>query len=143
MNNSKKSKGSNREVDMCVYLYRHVIDALAMLPSAARDYKLGGLGLVFEVDQRLQDCFKKRINEAKLKALIQQEFKGPLHELDTCVTGYLKIGELPICWHITTINKQTSKPEKFRYLKQSGKHLSYKLTVYRAFDFKNVGDVYE
>jgi len=132
-----------RQLDISVYLNKHVIEALTMTNSSARDYKLGGLGLVFEVDQRLQDCFKQRINEAKLKALIQREFKGPLHDFDGCIMGYFKIAHLPVCWHITTVNKQSGKPEKFRYLKQCGKHLSYKVTVYRAYDFKLIGEVYE
>jgi len=132
-----------RQLDITVYLNKHVIEALTMINSSARNYKLGGLGLAFEVDQRLQDCFKQRINEAKLKALIQKEFKGPLHDFDSCSMGYFKIAHLPVCWHITTINKQNGKPEKFRYLKQCGKHLSYKMTVYRAYDFKLIGEVYE
>jgi len=127
-----------REIDISVYLHRHVIEALTMFPSTARDYKLGGLGLVFEVDQRLQNCFENRINEAKVKALIQREFKDPLHEFDRSEMGYIKIGALPICWHITTVNKQTGKPESFRYLKQCGKHLAYKVTVYKAIDFAKI-----
>lgn len=124
-----------RQLDISVYINKHVIEALTMINSSTRDYKLGGLGLVFEVDLRLQNCFKQRINEAKLKALIQREFKGPLHSFDSCEMGYFKIAELPVCWHITTINRQSGKPEKYRYLKQCGKHLAYKVTVFRAYDF--------
>lgn len=132
-----------RQLDISVYINKHVIEALTMINSSARDYKLGGLGLEFEVDQRLQNCFKQRINEAKLKALIQKEFKGPLHDFDSCEMGYFKIAQLPVCWHITTVNRQSGIPEKFKYLRQCGKHLSYKVTVYRAYDFKNIGEVYE
>lgn len=124
-----------RQLDISVYINKHVIEALTMINSSVRDYKLGGLGLAFEIDQRLQDCFKQRINEAKLKTLIQKKFNGPLHDFDDCTMGYFKISELPVCWHITTINRKSGKPEKFRYLRQCGKHLSYKMTVYRAYDF--------
>jgi len=127
-----------REIDVSVYLNRHVIEALTMLPNSARDYKLGGLGLVFEVDERLHEHFDKRLDIAKVKDLIQRKFSGPIHKFDTCEIGYIKIGALPICWHITTVNRQSGKTEQFKYLKQCGKHLAYKMTLYKSIDFAKI-----
>jgi len=127
-----------RYIDMAVFTNTHVIQAISMPEGPSRDYKLGGLGLVFEVDQRLQNSFTSDIKASALKAVIQKLFKGPLHTFDTCETGYLKIGSLPICWHITTIKKSNGKYETFRFSKQCGKHLAYKLTMYRAYDFSRV-----
>lgn len=138
-----KLSNDKRQIDMGVFINNHVVQAITMRPNPQRHYKLGGLGLIFEIDQRLQDCFKKPINELGLKRLIQQEFKGPLHQFDKCEMGYLMFGSIPICWHITTVNKQTGKPEKFRYLKQCGKHLNYKMAVYKAFDFAKLNPLGE
>lgn len=128
-------------IDKKVYQHKHVIQALTMPTSPNRDYKLGGLGLVFEIDSRLADCFSKRVNEHKLKQLIQAEFKGPQHDYDTCETAFLALGAVDCCWHITTVRKDDGLPEKYEYLKGCGKHLNYKLTIFRAEDFARINEV--
>jgi hypothetical protein len=138
-----KLNNTKRQIDIAVFLNRHVVQAITMQPCSQRDYKLAGLGVIFEVDQRLQDCFKKPFNELGLKKQIQQAFKGPTHQFDTCETGYLMLGVLPICWHISTVHKQTGKPEKFRYLEYCGKHLNYQMKVYRALDFAKLNPMGE
>ncbi len=129
---------ATREIDIAVYINKHVIEALSMKPSPSRDYKLSGLGIVFEVEKKLQACFKNKINEVQLISLIQKEFKGPIHKFDTCEIGFLHFKKIPVFWHVTTINKQSGQPEKYFFLKRCGKHLNYKMTVYRAVDFAKV-----
>jgi len=127
-----------RHIDMAVYTNQHVVQAISMPGGPARDYKLRGMGVIFEIDQRLRDSFKYAISTPELIGLIQKQFKGASHTLDTCEMGYLNFGSLPICWHITTVNKTSGVYEKHRYLEECGKHLAFKLTVYRATDFAKI-----
>lgn len=136
---------SNRERDIAVWANTHVIQALRMRKSYARDYKLNHSNLFFEIDQRVRDTFKKQINEERLKRLIQEKFDGALYTLDYCQLGYLDFVGLPIVWHITFLCKKSGQKVKPIYLKNGGQgnFFDYKLTVHRAKDFQRVNELGE
>lgn len=132
-------KSKHCEVE--AYVNSSVIKALHLRDTAERDYKLAKAGLIFVIDDRLQACFEKRINEMKLKLFIQKKFSGPLYLYDTAELGYIKINGIPAVWHITTICKKTGVVVKAKHFNHE--NIVFKVSVSRATDFQKINQLGE
>jgi len=126
----------SKHCEIEAYVNSSVIKALHLRDTPERAYKLAKAGLVFEIDARLQACFKKRINEMQLKLFIQKKFNGPLHLYDECNLGYININGVPAVWHITTVDKKTGEAVKAKHFNHE--NIVFKVSVSRAIDFKKI-----
>lgn len=125
----------SRHCEIEAYVNSAVIKALHLSDTAERAYKLAKAGLMFVIDDRLQACFEKRINEIKLKLFIQKKFK-PLHLYDECNLGYININGVPAVWHITTVDKKTGEAVKAKHFNHE--NIVFKVSVSRATDFQKI-----
>ena len=123
----------SRHCEIEAYVNSVLIKALHLRDTPERSYKLAKAGLQFVIDERLQAAFAKKINEMKLKLLIQKSFKGPLHDYDECNIGYISINGLPATWHITTHDKKTGKKVKAKHFNHE--NITFKFTVFKSVDF--------
>ncbi|KXJ57286.1 MAG: hypothetical protein AXW17_03310 [Colwellia sp. Phe_37] len=123
----------SRFCEVEAYVNSNVIKVLHLRDTIERSYKLAKAGLQFVIDERLEVAFSKKINEMKLKLLIQKSFKGPLHLYDECSIGYIKINGLPAVWHITTVDKKTGERVKAKHFQHQD--IVFKVTVFKAVDF--------
>ena len=126
-------KISTKQIEIEAYVNSWVIKSLHLPSCSKRDYQLSGAGLVFKIDDNLSAVFKHPLNQIKLKMLIQKEFKGHAHGLDTCAIGYLKIGSLPIVWQIKTVCKETGELVKAKHFNH--RSINFVVTAYRATCF--------
>ena len=135
----------SRDQEIAIYANRLIISALKARKCGWRDYKLNGSDLFFEIDERLQAVFTKRINTEKLNTLIQESVKGrPNYRFDYIEFGYLNLGSLPAVWHITAIDKATKKTVKPEYFKGTPNKFDYLVKIYRAVDFQKIKEeIYE
>ena len=129
-------KSISKHCDIEAYVNSSVIKALHLRDTPERSYKLAKAGLEFVIDEKLQADFTKKINEMKLKLFIQKQFQGPLYDFDTCEIGYIKIGSLPVAWHITTHDKKTGEKVKAKHFQHES--IAFKVTVYKACDFAKI-----
>lgn len=123
----------SRHCEIEAYVNSNVIKALHLRNTPERDYKLAKAGLIFVIDDRLQACFEKRINEMKLKLFIQKKFNGVLHQFDECSLGYININGVPAVWHITTHDKKSGEIVKAKHFNHDC--IVFKVTAYKASSF--------
>jgi len=129
----------SRYCEVEAYVNSSVIRALHLRDTQEQSYKLGGAGLLFVIDERLQAAFTKKINETKLKLFIQKSFNGPLHLYDTSELGYININGLPVVWHITTVDKKTGEKVKAKHFQHQ--NIVFKVTVFKACDFAQINQL--
>ncbi len=127
-------KSKHCEVE--AYVNSAVIKALHLRDTPERAYKLAKAGLIFSIDDRLQACFEKRINEMRLKLFIQKKFNGALHLYDECNIGYININGIPSVWHITTVDKKIG--EEFKAKHFTHENIVFKVSVSRDTDFQKL-----
>jgi hypothetical protein len=127
-------KSKHCEVE--AYVNSAIIRALHLRDTDERAYKLAKASLLLVIDEKLQACFEKRINEMKLKLFIQKKFNGPLHLYDECNLGYININGVSAVWHITTHDKKSGKIVKVK--KFNHENAVFKVTVYKAVDFAKI-----
>lgn len=135
-----------KERDIAIWTNRLVISSLLAKKDYSRDFKLNHSNIIFEVTQQVREAFKNyKINEDKLKAFIQDNFRGPKSEWDYLNFGYFKMKGVTLVWQITFVCKKSGEAVKPIYF-QNGSQINffdYKMTVMLEEEFNRVDELGE